>query len=305
VNLEATVYQKRITDLLLTRTLAPTSGFGIQVLNAGVLRNRGVELQLNVLPVQKPSFQWRAGGTFSATRCTIIDLGGVPGFIPVSFLNAATFGHTKIEKDSSCTQLYGNDSIGSQGPNDPGISPTTPIGTRIDRKITDANPSYRFGINSDITIKRWSFYFLVDRQKGGVLLNATGLLYDLSGTSPDWDAPGFKTPKSGPLKGVLGKDRGKYFAKCVKCFLEDVAYWKLREVRVSWDLPTSFVKSMWNGARYARVGLSGRNLLTITNFRGADPENNEIQRSAAEGVPWEIWAYPPSRSLFLNIDIGF
>jgi hypothetical protein len=53
------------------------------------------------------------------------------------------------------------------------------------------------------------------------------------------------------------------------------------------------------------LGLSARNLLTITSYRGSDPENNEIQRSAAEGVPWEIWAYPPSRSLFFNVDVGF
>jgi hypothetical protein len=54
-----------------------------------------------------------------------------------------------------------------------------------------------------------------------------------------------------------------------------------------------------------RIGVSGRNLLTFTGYRGADPENAEIARSAAEGIPWELWSYPPSRSVYFNVDLGF
>jgi hypothetical protein len=183
----------------------------------------------------------------------------------------------------------------------------------------DANPDYRISLANDLTYKRLRLYFLWEREKGGALLNATGLLYDLIGTSPDQVTTtpqpgcpnahmcgGWKTPKSGEGAGLTGDQRADLFNRGdTDLFLEDKSYLKLREVSLSYDLPASLIRRFWTGARYVRVGVSGRNLLTFTPFRGADPENNEIQRSAAEGVPWEIWAYPPARSLWFNIDVGF
>jgi hypothetical protein len=311
-NLEFTLYQKTISDLLLTRTLAPTTGFGIQIFNGGQLRTRGLESSLNYYVVQSSALQWNVRGTFFLSRCTIQSL-PVPAFRPISFLNSSTFGSTFIQEGKSCTQLTGNDITGGTGATQAG-------GTRIQNvPLTDANPDYRWSFGNDVTYKRFRFYFLVDREKGGALLNATGLLYDLTGTSPDQTSAtaqgscaaahlcgGWKTASSGIGAGLTGDQRADMFNRGkTGLFLEDKSYYKLREVTISYEVPSNVVRKIWSGARFVRIGLSGRNLLTVTPFRGADPENNEIQRSAAEGVPWEIWAYPPSRSMWFNVDLGF
>ncbi|MBI4501904.1 MAG: SusC/RagA family TonB-linked outer membrane protein [Gemmatimonadetes bacterium] len=299
-NLEFTVFEKRVSDLLLTRSLAPTTGFATQFINAGTLRTRGLEVSLSLIPVQTANLTWNPRGNFFLNRCKIVTLGSVPAFRPISFLNSSTFGSTFIEPGKSCTQLVGNEIIGGTGQLQVG-------GTRQQfTPLTDANPDYKFSLSNELTYRRLRFYFMLDRQSGGRLLNATGFLYDLSGTSPDQTTPGWKTAKSGVAKGLTGNERADFFNRGkTLAFLEDASYWKLREVNLTYELPSSFVRSVWGGLRYARVGLTGRNLLTITPYRGANPEANEIQRSAAEGVPWEIWPYPPSRSLFLSIDLGF
>ena len=51
-NLEVTVYEKRITDLLLDRSMAPSTGFSTERFNGGVMRTRGVEVSLNLIALQ-------------------------------------------------------------------------------------------------------------------------------------------------------------------------------------------------------------------------------------------------------------
>jgi outer membrane receptor protein involved in Fe transport len=295
-NLEVTVYEKKITELLLTRTLAPTTGFQTQFFNSGSMRNRGVEVGLTLLPVRTENFNWTARGTFFTSRCKILDLGSyggepVPAFRPIAFLNGATFGQTFIEPGKSCTQLQGNAPDESE-----------PTGRSV-QTIADASPDYKVSLANDINWRGLRLYALVDRQKGGVLLNATGLLYDLVGNSPDQTE---KDPDAvGIAKQFNGNERAAQFGVNTGLFLEDASYWKLREASVSFQVPSGMLQGFIPKARSLRVGLTGRNLITITPYRGGDPESNEIQRSAAEGVPWEIWPYPPSRSLWLNVDLGF
>ena len=74
---------------------------------------------------------------------------------------------------------------------------------------------------------------------------------------------------------------------------------------LGYDLSPSVVRHVWGGLHSARVEVSGRNLLTVTPYHStADPEANQIARSAAQGLPWDIWAYPPSRSFFFTLHLG-
>ena len=87
----------------------------------------------------------------------------------------------------------------------------------------------------------------------------------------------------------------------------DATYTKLREVTLTYELPTSMVKNFWSGARYVRVSASGRNLITWSHYTkvGYDPEVQQVARSLAVEMTWELWPYPPSRQFFFTVDVGF
>jgi len=53
--------------------------------------------------------------------------------------------------------------------------------------------------------------------------------------------------------------------------------------------------------------VSGRNLLTWSHYNkvGYDPEVQQVARSLAAEMTWELWAYPSSRSMYLSLDVGF
>ena len=102
----------------------------------------------------------------------------------------------------------------------------------------------------------------------------------------------------------LGAYRASTFPAETKIYLESTTYLKLRELTLSFDLPQAFVRRFWSGGRYARVSLSGRNLFTLTPYKGADPEvsNFGTQQIARN---FDVSPYPPSRSFWLSVDLGF
>jgi TonB-dependent starch-binding outer membrane protein SusC len=56
--------------------------------------------------------------------------------------------------------------------------------------------------------------------------------------------------------------------------------------------------------RDASISLSGRNLLTWTDYTGLDPEvSNFGTQQIARGV--DVAPFPPSRSFWLTFNLGF
>ncbi len=299
-SLEATVYEKRITDLLEQRSLTPTTGLEQLIFNGGSFRTRGLELVVSVLPVQTRTVQWTARGSFFLSRCRVVAL-PIPAFRPIAFINAPVFGATFIEEGKSCTQIIALDTVGAE-PGDGALG--LPIGTTITRGQTpgtktpwDATPRYNASLANDVVWKDLRLYMLWDAQKGGVLSNITELEYDANQTSIDYVVP----RKPGE---ATGEQRINAFGRTVRPYLQDPSYLKLREATLTYDLPQSVVRGLWSGARYVRLSLSARDLLLFTPYHTGDPEVNQIARSSARAVPWDIWAYPPSRSFWFSVDLG-
>ena len=284
VQLGATGYQKRISDLLITRTLLPSSGFSQLVYNGGVIRNRGFEADLSVLPIQRPELQWNVHGTFSLNRCVVTSLPNGT-FRPIAFFNFLAFGTTQIEQGKSCTQVVSQDTLGAL----PGDSALGKLGSIVYRPIGDNAPSWRAGVANDLTYKRAKLYFLWEGQHGGLVTNFSLFTYDCIGTSVD------QVP--------YGNDRCN--SNSGRTTTTSVSYLKLREVTLTIDLPESFVHRYWAGARYVRLGVSGHNLVTLTPYRGYDPEVQQVARSLAAETSWELWSYPASRQFFFSVDAGF
>lgn len=303
-NLEFTVYEKQISEVMLQRTLAPSYGLTTLIFNGGTFRTRGMEAMLNLVPVQTASFQWnaRVGGHFS--RCRVMDLGGLPAFRPTSRHNSFGFGATFIEKDSSCTQIYGNDTLGALGVNDTQTptGATAALGTKVLRKVYDQQPRYNITLSNDITFKRLKLYFLWERQKGGVMTNLSLYQYDAYKNAIDQLVPvdGYTTD------GTTGNSRqAAYNRGTIRPYTFDTSFWRMRDITLTLDVPQSWYKSVWAGARYVRVGASGRNLVTISKYRGYDPEGQEMTKSLANGANWELWGYPPNKQVWFSLDVGF
>jgi hypothetical protein len=82
-------------------------------------------------------------------------------------------------------------------------------------------------------------------------------------------------------------------------WVEDGSFLRVKNVSLSYQIPfkTNWMKS-------ARVYLSGQNLLTITKYRGYDPEvNSDFNSNTLYG--FDRFAYPASRTVTLGVNITF
>lgn len=190
--------------------------------------------------------------------------------LPVPAFNTAGFGTSlgafRIAPDSSATQIVGTEGL-----------------------VGDANPKFQMSLSSDLTHGRFSLGFLWDWKHGGDIINLTQLLYDAFGNSPD-QVPAGNTRISTWAGGKT------------KVYVQDGSYLKLRELSLSMDLPAAVPAHF--GMSTARLSLTGRNLLKFTPYKGLDPEvSNFGNQAIARDI--DVAPFPPSRSFYLSIDLGF
>jgi hypothetical protein len=94
------------------------------------------------------------------------------------------------------------------------------------------------------------------------------------------------------------------FGTFTQQYIEDGSFVKLREVSLGYQLPQNMLSRIPGQVQNARIALSGRNVLTWTNYTGLDPEvsnfgNQPIARSV------DVAPFPPSRSFWLSFNLGF
>ena len=289
---EFTGYDQRITDLLLRRTLHPSSGFVTQVFNGGELHTRGLEMALAATPLQRDNLEWFTRATFYTTRSTVENL-PVPTFRTGAF-NSTSLGVFQIEEGKSATQIVGRDGVDGDG-------------NIIERQLGDATPEFKMGFTNEITYGAFSLYGLVDWQHGGDLINLTRLLYDAGGVTEDWALPSGVSDVRGVdvcYPNCSGLERVSGFGTFTKQYIEDASYVKLREVSVTWRVPPTLLSRAPGRVRDASLSLSGRNLVTWTDYTGLDPEvSNFGSQQIARGV--DVAPFPPSRSFWLTFNFGF
>jgi len=148
--------------------------------------------------------------------------------------------------------------------------------------------------SSDVDISRFTLGMLWDYKQGGDIINLTEFLYDAGQNSKDFVEPGG------------GADRIARFGEGFTApYVQSGTYVKLRELNLSYNLPDRFTSAIFGRSiRSARLSLTGRNLLRFTPYRGLDPEVSNFGRQAVVRNI-DVAPFPPSRSFFFSIDLGF
>jgi len=275
---EATYYSRHTTNLLLQRVPAPSSGFATRVFNGGEIQNRGFELVAGYAPIQRGDLTLLLRSTITSNRSKVLDL-PVPGFRP-PLSGFGGLGVTFIQEGQSLTQIkaFAYDATG------------TPTATIV--KVGDSSPDYRIGFTTDLTWKSFTFGSVWDYQHGGDIINLTSFLYVDSQLSPDFGTPAYTTKLNAYNDGVMTP------------FIEDASFLKLREVSLGWLVPQRLTNAVGLGVRDVRLGLSARNLKTWSDYSGLDPEVANLGDAAIRNN-LDVTPYPPSRSFFFTLAVGF
>jgi hypothetical protein len=161
--------------------------------------------------------------------------------------------------------------------------------------------------------KNLSLNVLVDFRRGGENFSVgnwwgtyAGVLKStLRGRENDWDSPGLvvdgidKTTKTANTINVIAEDYYHTVYPINEAAVLSTAFTKLREVRLSWDAPSSFA----NRVRLSHLNIAfvGRNLLTWTDFPNFDPENAANAGNGGQG--YDMGSMPTTRSFGFNLTV--
>jgi TonB-linked SusC/RagA family outer membrane protein len=268
----ATIYQKRITDMLLPDAIPASTGADSKWINGGQLTNQGLELTLNATVVQTGQFTWVTSENYTRAYNRIDKL-PVPSFEAGAFFAASPFGGYQIAVGNPASALWGF---------------KTPGGALV--PLGNTNPNITLGFGQDLSYGPLHAHIFFDWREGQWVSNLTQDYFDGAGNLAD---------TAGTTR------RGNEAAAGLSPYAQHASFLKLRELSLKYDLPTSFVTDVSKGIlRYASLSLVGRNLITWTGYQGLDPEvsNFGIQQF---GRGQDVTPYPPTRSYFLSIDLGF
>jgi TonB-dependent starch-binding outer membrane protein SusC len=146
-------------------------------------------------------------------------------------------------------------------------------------------------LTNTVQLGNFRVHLLMDWLQGSSIINLTRFLYDLGENTPDYEA--------GQARLEAWSERNQTSA-----YIESGTFLKMRELSVSYDLPRSWYGTMVPGLKSARLGMSGRNLLTFTPYSGLDPEvSNFGNQPIARNI--DVAPFPPSRSFWGSIELGF
>lgn len=273
-----TYFNKKVTDLILSQAVAPTTGFSTKYVNGGTLVNKGTELSLDVTPIQSKMLQWISRATFYQFRGMVTAL-SVPAFTPGVGSFGTRYGSPWIEQGRSPTVIRVVD--GCTALNAAGVCPAA---NRI-TAYKESAPDYTMGFSNTFTMGAFSLYGLLDWRKGGYAINLTQNYFDETGLGPDTTANN---------KAVADWNAGK------AVYVQSAAFVKLRELNLSYSLPTNVTSRYFSTAKDVRLELTGRNLFTSTKYNGYDPEVSNFSNEPI-GRFQDVTPYPPSRSVFFGI----
>ncbi|WP_242092574.1 SusC/RagA family TonB-linked outer membrane protein [Aestuariivivens sediminicola] len=290
LNFEVTIYNKKIDDLLIQADVPTSSGFTAKVVNAGALENKGVEIGFNGSIIDKDDFTWDTGIKWWKNKSEMTRL-DVPSFTEGGF--AASLGTFLIQEGKSATQIVGTydataytaEEIAARDPEGDGFF-----------VYGNAEPDFQMSWSNQFSYKNFDLSFLWHWKKGGDNINLTTLLYDLAGTTWDYDDTGLDPSgalANGPYRA------GQAFVN-PDPVIEDAGYLRLREIGLYYTLPEGLIKH----TKRVRVGISGRNLINIFDYNSYDPEASNFGNNVlANNV--EVTPYPASKFVNFHINVNF
>ena len=270
-SVEATMYQQDIEDLILLVDLPPSSGASYAWENGGEMTTNGMEFALGLNPtalVSVGGLDWNFHMTYYTNESEVTKL----TVDPYNFGGFATFlGTYRIEEGYSPTAIVGSEM--TDGKHD---------------VLGDENPDYRISFRNSFSFGPVSLSFLIDRKEGGSAINLANLIYDLGGTTADFEENG------GDRLANLGAVTAPY--------IESTSYTALRDLSMTYTLPSSMTEGF--GVSYLQVGLSARNWWMTSEYTGLSPEVSQFGNEAVGGSV-DTNPFPLSKSMYVTLSMGF
>ncbi|MFY7964881.1 MAG: SusC/RagA family TonB-linked outer membrane protein [Chitinophagaceae bacterium] len=277
-----TVWSHKADDLIRRAPLAITTGAASILDNVAAITSNGIDFSVDATVLQTKNLDWNFSGRLGTTKATVTKLyRGLPssdGYFNVKE-NEEIGLFNYMSPLTSIDQLNGNTKVPYIAAADANkyevvngmvvdtASKKVMMTSSDDTKNAgSAYPKFTASFTNTFTINKvWTVSFQLDWIYGNKIYNTSRQWLYRDRLSADFDKP-----------VTIGGKTGAYVAyynslynsvSPTTWFVESGSFARLRDLSITYNIPTS-VKFLKNSS----FTVSGRNLFTITNYSGLDPE---------------------------------
>jgi TonB-linked SusC/RagA family outer membrane protein len=326
LNLDVTYFNAVTNDQILSLPIAVSSGFSQQVVNGGSVRNAGIEIILNAVPLKTAYFQWSTTINFASSRATVIDLPQEEGRLTLGFSRVydsanQTVFH-QVEEGGRVGDLYGTGYLRNENGDFVLTSEGRFIADPTLKKLGNYNADFTVGIGNTFRYKNFDASFLFDWRQGGILVSRTLSLGAVGGQLMETaNRPAGGIVANGVINsGTVANPvyvqnttavsaesyyRQFYDRNHEENNIYNASFLKLRQFAVGYNFDlTGGALGFFGDNSTMRLSIIGRNLFAISAIPHFDPEQLAVQgQGFVSGV--EDMSYASTRSIGIKAGIEF
>lgn len=308
INASIDYYHTKTSDLLLTRAIPTTTGYGSIVDNIGKTQNDGVELLLNTINInQAGGLKWNSTFNFSYNKNKIVELYGDKNddignswFIgkPINVYYDYVFDGIWQESDDIANSHMPTSKPGSVRVKDisgPDGVPDGVITAQYDRKIIGKhNPDFTWGLTNSFQYKGFDFSFFLQGVHG-----VTGY-HDLEPTTGymnmwdvDWwlpESPSNKYPTGIPYRNDGYNAIANY---------NDASYVRVKDITLGYTLSNDVVRKIGIGIDRLHLYVNFADMFTFTKWPLTDPESVFYKNTMYSYI------FPLPKSYVIGLNVNF
>lgn len=314
ITLDVAYFNQVSRNQIINVAVPTSSGFGTRTANVGEMKNKGVEVLLNAIPVNGKDFRWDISANFTRIRNKVTEIFGDVQNFPIS--SGQSF--TGVIASVALNQPYGV-IIGSKFPRSPDgqfiINPATGLFQPgvPNQVLADPNPDFTAGLTNNFRYKNFTLSALTDLTYGGEIFSFTVAFLRARGMLKE-TAVGRELPMIIP--GVIQTGPDKFEPNTIQ--VTPQAYWqaaglssdlsafdatvfRLRELSLSYDIPGKVLdKGPFSNIRFS---LFGRNLFFYAPNFPMDPEVNTQGAGNLRGL--DLQGAPNTRTMGMSLRVAF
>lgn len=304
IGFEFSYYEIETKDLITRVQYDAATGFAYRWMNAGDMRNKGIEATVNLTPIQMDDFSWQITWNFAKNKNTLIRL--AEGVESVEIARAPFRVTLQGKVGEAYGQIYGTDYMyddqGRKMIGEDGLYLASEV-----KALGSYLPNYNMGIRNSFRYKNLNIGLLIDIQNGGKYFSTTHLYGMYSGMLEETATNTIR--ETGLILDGVKEDGTKNdqvvtaidWAKAHNTTVDaqnvfDADYIKLREITLGYDLPTK-----WLGPfKGITLSLFARNLFTWNlDWKGMDPEMASYASDNVQAI--EGASLPSTRTYGMNV----
>lgn len=319
LSLDVAVYRNNTRNQIFPVPIDRASGYGATIANAGLVTNKGIEIQVNgtVYKSKRGNFTWDVFATYAANRNKIVEL--VDGVdVYVMSTGPANRGSVEARPGGRMGDLYG---IGYDRAPDGQIiynSQGLPTRTTEIKYLGNTNPDWKGSLGTELKYKNFRLSMLFDGQFGGVSYSLThavlmeegklkktipGRYNGIVGDGVVYDAGTNKYVKNTTLATNIQAYYDAHFNRDnVEANTFSTDFIKFREARFDYTLPKKLLSKL--NLQKASLGIYGRDLFQLTKWPAFDPEFGTLNDGTIN-AGFEMAQFPSTRTLGISLTIGF